>query len=234
MKRTCSEINNTNTRRILYLSIVRSVFGYSNQVWSPQTINLITRMERVQRRATKFILKLPYLCHETYRERLISLNLLPLCYWHEYLDLVFFFKAINSLVYVSQDVLPQPQTQTRNTRSTSSDHITFRPPKCKTSTYQKSFFIRVTRSWNSLPASLRHQHTTLTQFKTLLLNYYMSALEKCYDEDDPRTWKTICLKCNCCRPLLSELTCCFQCHIILIEVNLVIICNCVIFVIIRL
>ena len=65
------------------------------------------RVERVQRRATKYILNLPYLCSETYRERLVSLNLLPLSYWHEYLDLVFFFKAVNGLVDVSHDVLPQ-------------------------------------------------------------------------------------------------------------------------------
>ena len=55
----------------------------------------------------KCILNLPYLCSETYRERLVSLGLLPLSYWHEYLHLVFFFKAVNGLVDVFHDVFPE-------------------------------------------------------------------------------------------------------------------------------
>ena len=66
IKRCSGEISDVRTRRTLYLSLVRSVFGYSSQVWSPQTVTLIQRMERVQRRATKYILNLLYLCSETY------------------------------------------------------------------------------------------------------------------------------------------------------------------------
>ena len=66
VKRCAGEISNVRARRSLYLSLVRSVFGYSSQVWSPQTVILMQRVERVQRRATKYILNLPYLCSETY------------------------------------------------------------------------------------------------------------------------------------------------------------------------
>ena len=52
----------------------------------------------VQRRTSKIILRLPFLCKETYLERLIKLELMPLTYWHEYLDLVFFFKCVNGLM----------------------------------------------------------------------------------------------------------------------------------------
>ena len=171
IKRCSGEISDARTRRTLYLSLVRSVFGYSSQVWSPQTVTLIQRMERVQRRATKYILNLPYLCSETYRERLVSLGLLPLSYWHEYLDLVFFFKAVNGLVDVSHDVLPEVMSQTRTTRSSSGNQISFRPAKCKTSTYQRSFFIRASRTWNSLPTTLRSPDINIRQFKTDLLVY---------------------------------------------------------------
>jgi hypothetical protein len=44
----------------LYLAIVRPHLGYATQVWSPQSIDLIRRVERVQRRATKVILNLPF------------------------------------------------------------------------------------------------------------------------------------------------------------------------------
>ncbi len=94
-------------------------------VWSPQSITLIHRAERVQRRATKFILNLPHLCSETYWERLISL--LPISYWHEYLDQMFLYKAVYGLVDVAHDVLPELITQTRTTRSTA-NNLTGRRP----------------------------------------------------------------------------------------------------------
>ena len=62
LRRCGSEITSIRTRRTLNLSIVRLVLGYASIVWSPQSIELITRTECVQRRASKFILKLPFLC----------------------------------------------------------------------------------------------------------------------------------------------------------------------------
>ena len=44
------------TRRLLYLSFVRLLVGYASEVWSPQAINDITKVESLQRSATKFIL----------------------------------------------------------------------------------------------------------------------------------------------------------------------------------
>ena len=196
VRRSGGEISNSRTRRKLYLSVVRPVFGYASQVWSPQTIGLIRRIERVQRRASKYILNLPYLCDESYRDRLISLKLIPLSYWHEYMDLVFFFQAVNGLIDVSKDVLPQPIIPTRVTRSSSTTELLFRPQKCKTTTFQKSYFTRATRVWNCLPTNLRQPNMLLSTFKRLLRNYYLEALHSCYDAEDPKTWNTVCLNCN--------------------------------------
>ena len=44
------------TRRLLYLSFVRPLVGYASEVWYPQTINGITKVESLQRSATKFVL----------------------------------------------------------------------------------------------------------------------------------------------------------------------------------
>ena len=165
VKRCSGEISEVRTRRTLYLFLVRSVFGYSSQVWSPQTVTFIQRVQRVQRRATKYIPNLLYLCSETYRERLVSLGLLPLSFLHEYLDLVFFFKAVSGFVDVSHDVLPEVISETRTTRSSSDNQISFRPAKCKTTTYQRSFLIRATRTWNSLPPTLRSPGINIRQFK---------------------------------------------------------------------
>ena len=119
LRRSSVEINNVKVRRTLYMTIVRSVLGYATQVWSPQSIESIKRIERVQRRATK----LPYACTETYEDRLSSLELLPISYWHEYLNLTFFFKAINNFVTVSDDVLPVPIIPSSLTRSSANVNV---------------------------------------------------------------------------------------------------------------
>ena len=82
----------TDERRTLYLALVRPHLGYSTQIWAPQSIELIVKLERIQRRATKFILKLPYSSNISYKSRLQTLNLIPICYWHKLLDLTFFFQ----------------------------------------------------------------------------------------------------------------------------------------------
>ena len=49
-----------------------------------------------------------------------TLNLLPICYWHELLDLVFFFKITHGLVNVEPSVLPDVRKY-RRTRSTTTN-----------------------------------------------------------------------------------------------------------------
>ena len=48
IKRACKEISNPRTRRCLFLAIARPHLGYATQIWAPQTIDLIKRVERVQ------------------------------------------------------------------------------------------------------------------------------------------------------------------------------------------
>ena len=42
----------------------------------------------------------------TYKSRLQLTHLLPISYWHEFLDIVFFYKAVNKLVFVDSEALP--------------------------------------------------------------------------------------------------------------------------------
>ena len=66
------------------------------------------KLELIQRRATKFILKLPYSSNISYKAHLQTLNLIRICYWHELLELTFFFfKLTHGLVNVNSSVLPK-------------------------------------------------------------------------------------------------------------------------------
>ena len=194
------------------LGFVKRCCGEISDVRSSQTVTLIQRVgpKGRQRNTSRPKPSVPVqrdllgttTCH-------VSLGLLPLSYWHEYLDFVFFFKAMSGLGDVSHDALPEVISETRTTRSSSGNQISFTPAKCKTTTYQRSFFIRATRTWWSLPLTLRSPGINIRQFKTDLQNHYLTALRECFNEEDPRTWKTICLKCNTSRYLRSKLTCCF-------------------------
>ena len=57
IKRNCREFRDVLTLRTLYCALVRSQLEYGSVVWSPFTVRNITKLERVQRRTTKFILK---------------------------------------------------------------------------------------------------------------------------------------------------------------------------------
>ena len=84
----------------------------------------------------------------------------------------------------------------------------FRIRKCKTVTYQNSFFNRTARIWNILPECIR-MSTSIQSFKLKLLEYFFEALRTSYDPEEPRTWKSICVKCKNARLLNCPVTCCF-------------------------
>ena len=204
------KIKTISVRRMLYLTLVRSHLAHASEVWAPQSVDLTKHTERVQRRASKYILDLPFFCDINYNHRLSTLNLLPLCYWHEYLDILFLFKSQHNIINLSNDRMPHPQQSSQRTRSANPKCLQFETPACKTSTYQKSYIIRATRVWNTLPKDLTiNGMITLKEFRKMLYNYYETALDKCYDVDDPRTWKSVCIKCNQARDLTRPKTCCF-------------------------
>ena len=39
------------------------------------------------------------------------MNLLPVCYWNEHLDMVFFFKCVRGMVNINAKVLPELQSR---------------------------------------------------------------------------------------------------------------------------
>ena len=72
--------------------------------------------------------------------------------------------------------------------------------KCKTTTYQKSFLIRTSRIWgNCLADEVDLSSSTLASFKSVIFNYFKSALAVSCVCEDPRSSNSVqvyLLKCN--------------------------------------
>ena len=178
LKRTCPLLRNTTVglRRTLYLSLVRSQLSYATEVWSPITVKLRSRVESVQRRATAWILKSKRE-EISYLQRLMTLNLLPLCYEREITDLVFFFKAL----YGSTDLDAKTFvsfTNNSHTRLCQNPSLTLKVPLCKSNTFKASYFNRIVKLWNYackvLPPT---SFANLSSFKRCTSNYLLTEGE---------------------------------------------------------
>ena len=153
------------------------------------TVHWLTKTSwKLQHRPTKLVFTVPFRCNATYKTRLQLTNLLPVSYWHEFLDIVVFYKVVNNLVFIDSEALPVTRQSTRSTRSSNSNATTYIPKRRRIVTYQRShwFFIRTCRTTNVRPAELRTSHISLAWFKRLLFQYYNKALDL-YDFDDIRT-----------------------------------------------
>ena len=166
VRRTCYFINDSNQRRVLYLTLVRSIFEHCCQVWAPQDSNSINEFDLLQRRAVKWILKEPYVSYsdQQFLQKQRDLDLLPMKYKFIYSDIILFHK----IVYDNVDIkLPkyvkkvEPQDIKCDTRSNISiskgnDKLKF---KCtllpKINAFKNSYFVRTLHSWNELPHTVR-------------------------------------------------------------------------------
>ena len=77
VRRNSRCIKNVSVRRSIYLTLLRSDLGYATQVWAPQSIELVCKVKWIQRRASKFILNLPFHCQQSHKDRPIQLTCFP-------------------------------------------------------------------------------------------------------------------------------------------------------------
>ena len=106
----------TNLKKQLYLSLVRSHLTYCSQLWRPKLIKDIKSLEKVQRRATKYILN-DYV--SDYKARLCKLKLLPLMRWFELQDIMFIVKCMQQQ---SDDIRELVSFTSSKTRAGCSGH----------------------------------------------------------------------------------------------------------------
>ena len=78
----------------LYITLVHFTLSYCSPVWRPHLLTDINNLERIQCRATKYILN-NYT--NDYKSTLINLSILPLMYTYEIADILFLIKSIRNL-----------------------------------------------------------------------------------------------------------------------------------------
>ena len=194
LKRTCPLLTDIQVRRSLYLSLVKSQLCYATQVWSPAQDMLKAKLERVQRRATKWIFG--YKGKEmSYHQRLQLLHLLPLCYDREIKDLTFFYKALYGYidVNVNKYIAFIGHGRTRHSQIP----LVMKAPRCKTNAFQASFYNRIVKLWNTICKSAPvHGFSNISSFKQLLKQTYLTLFNASFDIDFPCTW-TLSRDCSC-------------------------------------
>ena len=196
IKRNCSRYLHSNALKALYLALVRSHLGYCCQLWAPQSvIRNILLIESIQRRATKFLCNYS---NASYKERLVQLNLLPLNYWLEYLDLVFFFKCKSGLYAI--DLSKYVTFSAGTTRRGSSGLYLKHNCIPRTSSFRDTYFIRIVNTWNALPNNIK-AISILNTFKSKLKAFFFERLRLVFDQDNVRSYKIACPKCRSIKPL---------------------------------
>ena len=161
LRRVFSNIHSIKAKKDLqvYISIVRSNLLYCSPLWRPY---LIKDIERIQRRASKYILG-DYT--SDYKTRLIKLNLLPLMYIYELLDILFFIKSYKSPIN-SFNIFQYVTFNNSFTRSRDKKLIHIASNNLVNS---NSYFCRISRLWNALPVI--DITSSLTAIKSKLLSF---------------------------------------------------------------
>ena len=133
-------------RDTAYISLIRPALEYSCSVWHPHKKSNKDKIEKVQRRAARFV-------SNNFRRKASVSEMLHNLGWQS-LDgrrqdqrLVLFYKIINGLASVeTEDILTPADSRTRKNHSFKFKHL-----QANCDSYRYSFFPATISSWNNLP-----------------------------------------------------------------------------------
>ena len=174
-----------HTKKVLYISLMKSTLTYCSPLWRPQYLKDI---ENVQRRVTKFILR-DYA--SSYKSHLLTLHLLPLMMQFEINDILFFITSIKNPTKCF-NILHYVTFSRASTRSSS---------KCKlvhnlsrTNRDRHFYFSRLPHLWNSLP--------TIDKpiYECKLKHFFWSHFQVHFDSENPCSFHFVC-PCRRCAAL---------------------------------
>jgi hypothetical protein len=157
----CSE----DTKKSAYTTLIRPQLEYASSVWDPLYKTEIDELEKVQRRAIRFI-KNSHDRTASVTSMQNELKLPTLQQRRQLSRLTIFYKAVNNEVAV--DLPDYLLISVRETRSY--HHTLFTRISTRKNTYKYSYIPRTTSEWNDLPPDINDQ-STVQSFKTALEDY---------------------------------------------------------------
>ena len=164
IKRTIGSVNK-EIFSTLYKALVRPILEYASPAWCPYLVKNIVLLEKVQRRASRLALgqrrgemsyedRCKLLCWSHLTDRRLYFSLIE-CYK--------FVFGLNSLSF--RDFF---EFASRRTRSNHNYKLQVKSANCNC--YKYSFFVKIIREWNDLPANVV-EVGNLRRFKIALKSY---------------------------------------------------------------
>jgi len=144
------QLKNKKLKETAYFSLVRPKLEYAAPVWDPYTQNCISRLEKVQRTAARYVTN-------TWDRRASVTALLQQLKWksletrRKNQRLITFYKMHNHVAALNLNFrhIRPISTSTRNAHS-----CQYLQPTCNTDYSKFSFYPRTTKEWNMLPDDL--------------------------------------------------------------------------------
>ena len=148
-----------------YIALVRSVLEYSCTVWDPHYKEDITRLEKIQRKAARFV-KGDYGRYSSVTQMMNELNWKLLASRRREKRLVLLYKIVNNLVAIPPDEHFAYKAHSNRSKTTNSKLIEVK--HCDIDTYRYSFFPRTSLEWNRLSDREVVDCQSVNQFKAVL------------------------------------------------------------------
>ena len=153
------------TKELAYCTLVRPVMEYAASVWSPHLKGYKEVLEKVQRRAARYVL------HE-YGEGTSPTNMIHRLKWESLEQrrlkarVVMTYRIVHKLVKIPSDQFVPTASSTRG------HDMRFHRIYNKTNYYKYSFFPSVIKLWNALPSSVVSA-STLEDLKEKLADVHL-------------------------------------------------------------
>ena len=152
-------------KQMAYTTLVRSGLEYASIIWDPHLKNDVDSMERVQRKAARWVTSTNER-HASVTDLLCKLQWETLEARRKQQRLIFMYKVLNEQVAVPTKSIDLTLSARASRVSDNSQKLY--KPRVTTTEFQNSFVHRTIPGWNTLPSSVA-QADTVSKFKCRLL-----------------------------------------------------------------